>query len=120
MKATKPQSSLNNGAQREYIGGGKKFQRCKEDFICGHCGKEIKGDGYTNHCPHCLWSKHVDINPGDRAQSCRGMMKPIRIETEGKKGMIIIHRCEKCGYEKRNKAQKDDDIGVFICKSVKF
>ncbi|MBU3901416.1 RNHCP domain-containing protein, partial [Patescibacteria group bacterium] len=44
----------------------KKFQRKIEDFVCGHCGPKIKGTGYTDHCPKCLWSQHVDVNPGDR------------------------------------------------------
>jgi hypothetical protein len=47
--------------------GGRNFQRCKEDFRCGHCGHLERGDGYTNHCTACLWSAHVDIQPGDRA-----------------------------------------------------
>ncbi|MFH0856298.1 MAG: RNHCP domain-containing protein [bacterium] len=95
--------------QREYLRSGKKFQKCKEDFICEHCGASVKGNGYTNHCPHCLWSKHVDINPGDRAASCGGMMRPVRIESQGKE-MVIVHVCEKCGYEKRNKAKRGDDL----------
>ena len=43
------------------------FTRKVEDFTCEHCGREVHGNGYTNHCPHCLHSKHVDVNPGDRA-----------------------------------------------------
>lgn len=38
----------------------KNFTRVIEDFICENCGTEVKGNGYTNHCPKCLWSKHVD------------------------------------------------------------
>lgn len=97
----------------------KKFQRKIEDFVCEHCGKEVKGSGYTNHCPFCLWSKHVDINPGDRAANCGGMMKPRRIEI--KKGeYIIIHRCEKCGYEKRNRVADNDvfDEVIRISKEI--
>ena len=62
----------------------KMFQKNVEDFVCGNCGGEVVGNGYTNHCPKCLWSKHVDINPGDRAEKCGGMMKPISvIKTKG-------------------------------------
>ena len=61
----------------------RKFQRKKEDFICENCNKKVKGDGYTNHCPACLWSKHVDINPGDRLAECKGMMKPIGLDKKG-------------------------------------
>lgn len=91
----------------------KKFQRKKEDFVCEHCGKEVKGSGYTNHCPFCLWSKHVDINPGDRAASCGGMMKPTRVEIKKNKYSIINH-CEKCGHEKRNKIAGNDDFDEVI------
>ena len=58
----------------------KKFQKHTEDFTCEHCGAFLQGNGYTNHCSRCLWSKHVDNSPGDRANSCRGLMKPIAVE----------------------------------------
>ena len=91
----------------------KKFQRKKEDFVCEHCSKEIKGSGYTNHCPFCLWSKHVDVNPGDRAASCGGIMRPMRVEI--KKGEhSIVNRCEKCGHEKRNKIADNDNFDEII------
>jgi hypothetical protein len=91
----------------------KKFTRKIEDFVCEHCGKLIKGNGYTNHCPFCLWSKHVDINPGDRKSPCQGIMKPIRIE-KSKKGMLIIHQCQKCLFKKRNKVAKEDNFDEII------
>ena len=56
-----------------------KFIKNIEDFTCEHCGAPVKGTGYTNHCPKCLWSKHEDVNPGDRASDCHGLMKPIDI-----------------------------------------
>ena len=59
-----------------------KFQKNKEDFVCQNCGFKVKGTGYTNHCPNCLWSKHVDIYPGDRKNNCGGLMKPIKIEVK--------------------------------------
>jgi rubrerythrin len=85
------------------------FLRRIEDFTCEHCGAPVKGDGYTNHCPKCLWSKHVDTNPGDRASDCGGMMRPLRLEKEGDE-YILTHRCEKCGHEKRNKMAPADDF----------
>jgi ribosomal protein L37AE/L43A len=91
----------------------KKFQRTIEDFTCEHCGNQIKGTGYTNHCPKCLYSKHVDINPGDRANSCQGLMKPINLEMDHGE-YVIIHQCQKCGESKRNKANKDDDFDALI------
>ena len=87
----------------------KSFIRTKEDFMCGHCGTEVKGTGYTNHCPVCLWSKHVDINPGDRASKCKGMMEPILVEAE-KDSYIITNCCVKCGHEKRNTSASEDNF----------
>ncbi len=84
----------------------KRFSKKDESFICLHCGKEVPPLEYTsrNHCPYCLWSVHVDINPGDRANPCRGALRPIRTEPDPKKGFIIIHKCEKCGEIRRNRA----------------
>jgi rubrerythrin len=91
----------------------KRFQRKIEDFTCENCGEEVKGDGYTNHCPFCLWSKHVDINPGDRAADCGGLMEPVSKEIE-KDEQIITHRCEECKYEKRNKSAPEDDFDKLL------
>lgn len=100
-------------AGRYLVEAMRNFQRTIEDFTCGHCGTEVKGDGYTNHCPRCLWSKHVDINPGDRAETCGGMMEPVRVELEhGER--ILIHKCEKCGAIKRNKASNNDDFDALL------
>jgi len=94
----------------------KKFSRTIEDFICEHCGASVRGNGYTNHCPVCLWSRCVDINPGDRASQCNGMMRPIGIESSGDK-FIIIHKCEKCGKTARCKSAPDDNIDAIISLS---
>lgn len=86
----------------------KKFIKTKEDFVCERCGAEVIGNGYTNHCPTCLWSKHVDINPGDRAALCGGMMEPIGLlHTSGEQS--IIQRCVKCKHLRKNKRQEEDD-----------
>lgn len=91
----------------------KLFTKTVEDFICEKCGAEVKGNGYTNHCPKCLWSKHVDINPGDRASLCQGMMKPIKVDVERGEYMLT-YRCEKCGFLRRKKAEKDDNFDEII------
>lgn len=91
----------------------KKFTKKIEDFNCAHCGAVVRGNGYTNHCPHCLWSRHVDNNPGDRASSCGGMMRPISAEKDGE-GFIITHKCELCGKEKRQRTSDQDNIDALI------
>lgn len=89
------------------------FIKNKEDFKCEKCGTEVIGNGFTNHCPNCLWSKHVDISPGDRAGECHGMMEPTGIEKRGK-DYIIVHKCQKCGFVKKNKAEKNDSFQIII------
>lgn len=77
------------------------FTRNVEDFVCEHCGAAVSGNGYTNHCPVCLWSKHVDVAPGDRLAECGGLMEPIAIEGSSP-SYILTHACTVCGYKKRN------------------
>lgn len=89
------------------------FIRRQEDFVCENCGKSVKGSGYTNHCPFCLYSKHVDIHPGDRAAGCGGLMKPVRVEIR-RHEKIITHQCVKCGYQKVNKAAPEDDFELLL------
>lgn len=80
-------------------------------FVCANCGADVKpltNGCYRNHCPFCLYSLHVDNLPGDRASGCFGLMKPIGIRYNGKKGWQIIHHCRKCGMEKVNRVAPDD------------
>ncbi len=91
----------------------KNFTKTIEDFICAHCGAAVSGNGYTNHCPHCLWSRHVDNNPGDRASSCGAMMRPISATPDGDR-FIIIQKCEKCGHIHRQRTAPNDDIDTII------
>lgn len=80
-------------------------------FICSVCGTEVTplaGGSCRNHCPSCLCSLHVDVNPGDRAQECGGIMRPVGAELTGRKGWVILHRCERCGAERKNRAALDD------------
>ena len=92
---------------------GKKFTRTIEDFTCEHCDAPVVGNGYTNHCPQCLYSKHVDINPGDRLNSCGGMMKPISVELKSGE-YILLQKCEKCGFEKKNKTALKDNFEAIL------
>ena len=96
----------------------KRFQRYIENFTCCKCGNKIQGNGYTNHCPKCLWSKHVDVNPGDRAESCGGMMEPMNLVIKNGE-YIIIHQCQKCGFKKKNKTVENDDADAIIQISKK-
>ena len=85
-------------------------------FVCVNCGKEVPKLEYTsrNHCPHCLHSLHVDIIPGDRKNTCRGVLKPIAVENNAKTGYVIVFKCEKCGQVSRNKSAEDDDFEKML------
>ncbi len=91
----------------------KRFQRKIEDFVCQRCGHKVKGSGYTDHCPKCLWSKHVDINPGDRQAKCGGLMEPKGVEIKGGE-TIIYYQCRQCGFKHRVKAAADDDFEAIL------
>ena len=96
----------------------KKFIRNIENFTCENCGKEVIGNGYTNHCPNCLHSKHVDINPGDRGCECGGLMKPFEVLQKGGE-FIILHKCMKCGFERKNKFVDGDNYATLVEVSKK-
>ena len=90
-----------------------QFKRTKENFTCQTCGIFVEGNGYTNHCPECLWSKHVDVFPGDRKSKCLGMMEPISVNIKNKE-YTIIHKCTKCSLEKANKAEPEDNFDMLV------
>ena len=86
-----------------------------DEFICENCGMEVKKLNYTarDHCPFCLYSKHVDINPGDRLNTCKGLLEPVAIE-KYKNTYKIIYKCEKCNQTHKNIMAKDDDMEKII------
>ena len=92
------------------------FTEIDEEFTCENCRKHVPKLGYScrNHCPYCLHSKHVDVNPGDRAEECHGDLVPVGAEIDSKKGYVIIFKCKKCGKIRRNKAAEDDNMDLII------
>ncbi|GAA4027162.1 hypothetical protein GCM10022247_60190 [Allokutzneria multivorans] len=88
------------------------FRRVVEDFECGNCGRAVRGNGYTNHCPTCLWSRHVDEEPGDRAAECGGLMRPVHAFLKGQKTRIV-HECAKCKERKNVNSIDADDRDVI-------
>ena len=95
----------------------KRFTKRVEDFVCANCGANVSGNGYTNHCPKCLYSRHVDNTPGDRASDRGGMMPPIAVAPD-KDGYIITHKCEKCGKTINQHSASNDDIDTIISIST--
>ena len=97
----------------------KKFNMIDENFICDYCGMNVDKLNYSarDHCPHCLYSKHVDIMPGDRANSCLGLLKPIGIE-KYKNTYKIIYKCSKCNQLHKNVMANDDNYDLIVKLSV--
>lgn len=89
-----------------------------EDFLCENCGKKINKHpqwSARNHCPYCLYSKHVDNQfPWDRSSNCHNLMKPISIDYKKNKWYMILHKCSKCGKEILNKVAPDDNFSDFV------
>lgn len=94
----------------------RRFTKNDSGFICADCGHEVPPLKYTsrNHCPKCLCSLHLDVNPGDRASECGGVMDAVFAEPDAKRGFIVTHKCRKCGELRRNKAASDDDRDLLI------
>ena len=92
-----------------------------EEFECENCKKFVPKSSYTarDHCPYCLYSKHVDINPGDRLNECMGLMKPIGIE-KYKNTYKIIYKCLKCNTIHKNIMSNDDDFEKIIILSKEY
>jgi hypothetical protein len=96
-----------------------------KDFICENCGKhvindQVIGTAYRNHCPFCLWSKHLGQGkPNNKIIPCHKLMEPIGLtfKQEGydkftgkpKQGEImIVHECLGCGHTSINRIAGDD------------
>jgi hypothetical protein len=97
----------------------KNFTKRDESFVCENCGMEVEKLVYSSrdHCPYCLCSKHVDKLPGDRAESCKGILKPVQTIPK-KDGFDIIYKCDKCNEIRKNKSAADDDIDLLIKLTV--
>ena len=90
-----------------------KTHACKDTFTCKVCGwlctPQNAGSDHRNHCPNCLSSLHVDIEPGDRASDCGGIMEPVAVWVRRGGEWAIIHRCKRCGTLSSNRVAADDN-----------
>ena len=92
------------------------FIKNDSGFICANCKKKVEPLIYSSrdHCPNCLCSLHVDIEPGDRQNCCKGLLVPVDIESNNKKGYVIVYKCNKCGMTHKNKTAKDDSFETIL------
>jgi hypothetical protein len=97
--------------------------KAPEWFACVHCGQPIAAEAFgtqhRNHCPYCLWSRHVDETPGDRASECRSAMEPIAVWARPGGDWAIIHRCRGCGDLKSNRIAGDDNELLLVALATR-
>ena len=102
---------------------GRRVGRENKPFVCTQCGQSVDTVGavasHRNHCPRCLWSKHLDVHPGDREASCGGMMEPIAVSVKQKGEWSIVHRCRRCGSLDANTVAGDDNELVLISLALR-
>jgi len=102
-----------------------------DGFVCSHCQKFVStkkfiGTHFRNHCPYCLWSKHVDLKKSsDRQSLCHGQMEPVGLTfkhegfdkygKEKRQGeLMLIHQCQDCGKININRIAADDDPQMIL------
>ena len=94
-----------------------------EGFTCINCKLRVPGQAWgtrhRNHCPACLYSRHVDDQPGDRACACRSPMEPIAIEAKSDGEWSIVHRCTGCGVIKLNRIAGDDSERALLSLALR-
>ncbi|MFC7326364.1 RNHCP domain-containing protein [Marinactinospora rubrisoli] len=91
-----------------------RAHRRPESFRCLNCRLDVPltalGTAHRNHCPNCLWSRHVDERvPGDRASECAARMEPVSIAVRSDGEWSIVHRCTGCGALNVNRIAGDDN-----------
>jgi len=97
-----------------------------DTYRCLQCGNLVStsrmqaGVNNRNHCPCCLWSRHLDLHTaGDRLSACRGMMQPVgltcKVSAGSKNGeLMIVHRCTGCGKLSLNRIAADDLASALL------
>lgn len=99
--------------KKSYKKGYYKSHACNESFTCKVCGRFVvpngAGSDHRNHCPYCLTSMHLDIEPGDREADCGGAMEPVAVWVRKNGEWAIIHRCKICGALSSNRIAADDN-----------
>lgn len=98
-------------------------QSSDRPFTCGHCSFSVPraapGTRYRNHCPICLWSRHLDVEPGDRSADCGGIMEPLAIASRPDGEWTLVHKCRRCGVLNRNRIAGDDDPIALMALAVR-
>jgi hypothetical protein len=125
-----PFEKMRHGRKTEINREYKKREQGFSSFRCIKCAlmvsadHELSGVNNRNHCPNCLYSRHVDlVKAGDRKAGCGARMQPIGLTVKhtGKKygspsqgELMIIHRCSGCGKVSINRVAADDSAGALL------
>lgn len=109
--------------RKHYEKGYYKNHPCNDTFKCKMCDRlvtpENAGSNHRNHCPNCLYSLHVDDEPGDRTSDCGGFMEPISVWVRKNGEWAIIHRCRSCGKLSSNRIAADDNPMKLMSVAMK-
>ena len=99
------------------------------DFECAHCGYIVSsahwlsGVNNRNHCPYCLWSRHLDLYvAGDRLSACKAPMRPVALTCKrnrnkyasGHGELMLVHQCVDCDNVSINRIAADDDTETLL------
>jgi uncharacterized protein YcbX len=95
-----------------------------ESFRCRHCRLDVPanapGTRHRNHCPTCLWSRHLDADvPGDRAAACADSMEPIAATVRDDGEWALVHRCSGCSAVRVNRIAGDDNPLALLRLAVR-
>jgi RNHCP domain len=93
-------------------------------FRCGNCRLDVAyrapGTAHRNHCPNCLWSRHLDDDrPGDREADCGSLMEPIAVTVRGDGEWVLVHRCGGCDELHLNRTAADDNPLILLRLAVR-
>lgn len=93
------------------------------DFTCQHCRRFVSANAFLagaqnrNHCPYCLWSRHLDLfEAGDRLAACKAGMRPVALSVKRSRKkyvsrsgeLMLVHQCTGCGKLNINRIAADD------------
>lgn len=97
--------------------------RQPDTFRCGNCRLDVSmrapGTAHRNHCPNCLWSRHLDDDrPGDRDAECGSLMEPIAMAVRGDGEWVLVHRCRGCDELHLNRTAGDDNPLMLLRVAV--
>ena len=108
----------------------KIYTEIAANYICAHCHghvsavKLFSGVNNRNHCPYCLWSRHMDLfEAGDRLSACKAPMRPLGLTYKPNRNkysaqaigeLMLVHQCVDCEAISINRIAADDFPEVIL------